>query len=432
MTLILLDSKKAFDIMNRHLLTFLVAFILIAPSITAQSYDKKFGLEVSGGIREYHGDLGSALYLQRAPDYQAAGAAFGIYLNPSFDANIYGAAGDLGFYKQTYDPRIIGSYRQGFRARITEVLLGVTYKFNNGYILSEDAAVKPFIRAGMGGMQAISRLHHNKTGYSNSRTWFASHWNAGVGAKFRLTDAIDLVISEQFNYSFDDNYDGAPFTLAGAKLNDAMEGNKPLHDIYLYHNIGFAFNFGGTGSSGYRIKDADKDGISDDFDLCPKTPEGYEVDTVGCPLDDDKDGVVNEEDKCPDVSGPASNNGCPEYGDDILERLKLAAKGIYFETNAAVTKTESFEKLDDLVAILEAYPKTNARIEGHTDNEGAEASNLTLSQNRVSSVKAYLINKGIAEARLVAKGYGETKPIADNSTPEGRALNRRVDFRLFY
>lgn len=315
----------AFDIMNKHLLTLVSAILLFAPNSFSQTYDKKFGVEINGGLREYHGDIGSALYFQRRPDYQAVGAAFGMYLNPSFDANVYGSVGDLGFYNQNaYDVVRVESFRQGFRARITTVMLGLTYKFNNGYILAEDARVKPYVRGGWGASQSISQLSNNffkyNPNYSSSRSWVAAHWNLALGAKIRLTNAIDFVVSQEFNYSFDDNYDGVPLTLAGAMLNTAqVDGNKPLHDAFLYHNVGFVYNFGGTGSSGYKIKDSDNDGISDKFDLCPKTPEGYEVDTVGCPLDDDNDGVVNEEDKCPKTPGTIENNGCPETDDGKLE-----------------------------------------------------------------------------------------------------------------
>jgi OOP family OmpA-OmpF porin len=303
--------------MNKHLLTLISAILLLSPSSFSQSYDKKFGVEINGGIREYHGDMGSALYFQRRPDYQAAGVAFGMYVNPSFDANLYGSVGDLGFYNQNvYDEVRMESFAQGFTARISTVMLGLTYKFNNGYILAEDARIKPFVRGGWGASQSVSLITNNflrYNNYSRSRSWVAAHWNLALGAKIRLTNSIDFVISEEFNYSFDDNYDGVPFVVAGAQLNTAsVEGNNPLHDAFMYHNVGFAFNFGSTGNSGYKIKDSDNDGISDKFDLCPKTPEGYEVDTVGCPLDDDNDGVINEEDKCPKTPGTVENNGCPE------------------------------------------------------------------------------------------------------------------------
>ncbi len=500
--------------MNRHLLTLLVALILFTPTLEAQNNGNKFGFEINGGLREYHGDLGSALYLQRRPDYQFVGGAFGMSLNPSFDVNIYGSSGDLGFYKNTYDVRTTRSYRQGFRSRITNVMLGVTYKFNNGYIMDEDATFKPYLRGGWGVSQSITRLSHNKTGYSESRNWLASHWNAGVGVKIRLTPSIDLALSEMFNYSFDDNYDGEPFTLTGAKLNDAMEGNKPLHDAFLAHSIGFVFNFGG-GGSGYTIKDSDEDGVADAFDICPNTPDGYEVDSVGCALDDDKDGVPNEIDKCPTVPGEkdrdgcpildkdrdgiedaddkcpetpglkefdgcpdsdkdgiidsedkcpllagtaegegcpdsdgdgvydhkdvcpttpgvVENKGCPEIKEEVKEAIRLAAKGIYFESGKDVIKAESFANLDKLVEILNEYPEAKVAIDGHTDSQGEDADNLQLSQDRASAVKRYLASKGVEETRMTATGYGETQPVADNGSAAGRALNRRVDFKLSY
>ena len=103
-----------------------------------------------------------------------------------------------------------------------------------------------------------------------------------------------------------------------------------------------------------------------------------------------------------------------------------------FETGKDVIKAESFDDLDNLVKILNEYPEANVAIEGHTDNVGDPAKNLELSQKRADAVKAYLISKGISEARLTATGYGDTKPIADNKTKAGKALNRRVDFRLTY
>lgn len=421
--------------MNKNLLTLLLSLLVFTFMADAQSYNKKFGFEINGGIREYHGDLGSAIYLQRSPDYQTVGGSFGIYLNPSFDLNVYGSTGDLGFYKTSWNEVAADIYRQGFRARITEAMLGITYKFANGYILAEDARVRPFLKAGWGVMQSVSTIDHVlhfNDGWPKSRTWIAAHWNAGLGFKIGLTDNLDLVLNEQVNYSFDDNYDGAPFEPAGARLNVAQEGNKPLHDIYLAHTIGFAFNFGDNGNSGYRIKDKDGDGVSDKFDLCPKTPEGVEVDSVGCPLDDDKDGVWNINDRCPNTPGSVDNQGCPENGADVLNEINLAAKGIYFETAKSIIKKESYANLNRLALILNVYPDAKVAIEGHTDNQGDDASNMTLSQERANAVMEYLASKGVDRSRMTAIGYGETKPQADNSTAEGRALNRRVYFKLTF
>ena len=103
---------------------------------------------------------------------------------------------------------------------------------------------------------------------------------------------------------------------------------------------------------------------------------------------------------------------------------------VYFETGSAVILDKSHKLLDDVAHILVEHPSiTELEIEGHTDNQGDDASNKT-SQKRADSVKAYLIQQGITENRLHAIGYGEEKPIVGNDTEEGRAQNRRVHFHI--
>jgi len=114
------------------------------------------------------------------------------------------------------------------------------------------------------------------------------------------------------------------------------------------------------------------------------------------------------------------------------EQVIKIGKAIYFTTGKDIIKKESEVPLDELVVILAKYPKMLMQIEGNTDNVGDENKNLKLSQDRAAAVKKYLINKGIAEDRLTAVGYGETKPIADNKTSKGRAENRRVDLKSEY
>lgn len=85
-----------------------------------------------------------------------------------------------------------------------------------------------------------------------------------------------------------------------------------------------------------------------------------------------------------------------------------------------------------LVEILKAESDLKVTIEGHTDNVGDPAKNMTLSQARTESVKTYLMARGISADRITATGYGSTKPVADNTTPQGKAKNRRVEFKLAY
>ncbi len=173
--------------------------------------------------------------------------------------------------------------------------------------------------------------------------------------------------------------------------------------------------------------DADGDGVADYLDKCPDTPAGVKVDATGCPLDTDGDGVPDYQDKCPDRAGPASNKGCPEMKAEAKKVLSEATKFIQFEFNKARLLPVSNARLDQIVAVLNEYPDYSLSISGHTDNVGKEDYNLRLSYDRASAVRTYLLGKGITATRIEARGYGKLKPIADNKTKAGQALNRRVE-----
>ena len=103
-------------------------------------------------------------------------------------------------------------------------------------------------------------------------------------------------------------------------------------------------------------------------------------------------------------------------------------KNVFFDTDKSDLKAKSFVELNKLVDFLNANATIKIELHGHTDNEGDDAHNLTLSDDRAKSVMNYLISKGISKERLKAKGFGETKPIATNETKEGRAENRRTEY----
>jgi len=108
----------------------------------------------------------------------------------------------------------------------------------------------------------------------------------------------------------------------------------------------------------------------------------------------------------------------------------IVLKNLFFDTNKSELKPESQTELDKLVQLLSENPGLTIEISGHTDNVGKPADNLTLSNNRAKAVVDYLAGKNIPASRLLAKGYGETKPVADNKTEEGRAMNRRTEMRV--
>lgn len=174
--------------------------------------------------------------------------------------------------------------------------------------------------------------------------------------------------------------------------------------------------------------DTDNDGLPDKLDRCPKVPGPKE--TEGCP-DRDGDGVYDHIDKCPDKPGKPEHDGCPSKAH---VKVKVGSKSIqlrekiHFEFGKAVIKKQSYTILNQVVSTLVQYPEIRKlQVEGHTDSKGPNKFNQRLSQRRAQSVVDYLVKKGIDRDRLVAKGFGEEKPIASNKTEKGRSINRRVE-----
>jgi OOP family OmpA-OmpF porin len=183
--------------------------------------------------------------------------------------------------------------------------------------------------------------------------------------------------------------------------------------------------------------DRDGDGIPDEADKCPDTPEDKDgvEDADGCPEKDaDNDGIPDEEDKCPTEPGPAAKiaekHGCPQLTKVTSDGDIQLLEPIQFDFNKATIKPVSFPILDEVVQLMKSRPKIRVGIYGHTDSQGGDDYNLRLSKSRARSCLEYLTNKGIAGNRLESEGFGETKPVDTNDTPEGRAKNRRVDFKI--
>ncbi|MFO7877682.1 MAG: OmpA family protein [Desulfovermiculus sp.] len=168
-------------------------------------------------------------------------------------------------------------------------------------------------------------------------------------------------------------------------------------------------------------QDSDGDGVYDENDKCPDTPAGVEVDEDGCPVDSDGDGVPDYLDKCPDTEAgvEVDDEGCPY---PVSKRIE-----VYFDFDKAEVKDKYHDELEEIAQYLERNEDTDMTIEGHTDSIGPAEYNMGLSERRAESVQDYLTDTlDIDDARLDTKGYGETRPVADNSTKEGRQKNRRV------
>ena len=163
--------------------------------------------------------------------------------------------------------------------------------------------------------------------------------------------------------------------------------------------------------------DTDGDGVPDYLDECPGTPKGVEVDERGCPLDTDGDGVPDYLDECP---------GTPK-GAKVDERGCWIISEALFDFNKYQIKADFYPHLNEIVTVLRENPTMVIEIQGHTDNVGSSQYNRKLSENRAKAVKNFLIKKGINDQRLIAVGFGFSRPKTTNRTEEGKALNRRVE-----
>lgn len=193
------------------------------------------------------------------------------------------------------------------------------------------------------------------------------------------------------------------------------------------------------------IQDADHDGVPDDEDRCPISPEDPDQfeDDDGCPdLDNDEDGIPDTRDRCPleaeTQNGFEDEDGCPDVAPASAPQAQVSAAGDRIDVNQLVQfkrrqvelDPASFPLLRAVVRILRAHPNLRVEVQGHTDAGGDPQRNQDLSQQRADSVRAFLVSEGIAPERLQARGYGASQPRYPNTSAEGRARNRRVEFVL--
>lgn len=174
-----------------------------------------------------------------------------------------------------------------------------------------------------------------------------------------------------------------------------------------------------------KVMDSDGDGVPDDIDKCPNTPKGVAVDANGCPKDSDGDGVPDYRDNCP---GTPAGAKVDSLGCEIMASMSISVTADHFAFDSADLKPAMEAELDDVAAKV-AASKGNEMLEivGHTDSTGPEDYNQGLSERRAQAAADYLAGKGVAPSMMVVKGMGESSPVGDNGTRDGRAMNRRVD-----
>jgi OOP family OmpA-OmpF porin len=271
-----------------------------------------------------------------------------------------------------------------------------------------------------------------------------------------VRDVYQYGAGADLNYRFRRGDGGSPFVLIGGGVirNDLVPDSAKDTDVF--SNVGLGFVTRGLGKSEIRLR-GEARYVRDRFELgdeggkndrrialgvqIPLGKRTVEVtrevevvrervvrETVPAEIvDSDRDGVPDQIDQCPGtLAGLATDNrGCAATSPQAL-RLE----GVTFEYNSADLTPGALQTLAGVADALRGEPNLRAEIAGHTDSSGADAYNLRLSQQRADAVLVYLSSLGIERSRLVARGYGEGQPVADNGSAEGRDRNRRVEFRV--
>ena len=310
---------------------------------------------------------------------------------------------DLNLRDSTYANGNVGDFR------LAPNFLTIKYNF------LPDSAFRPYIGAGI---NVTSFYDVNAGPFSLTRTTTGPAAQAG----------FDVHLSDHWLLNADVKW----ARVTPAVAFDGEKVGRMAVDPVLF-GVGIGYRFGGSPppppppvaapppvAPPPPPPDSDGDGVPDSIDQCPNTPQGVQVDAVGCPLDSDHDGVPDYLDKCPGTPPglKVDAQGC--------EMEEMVLRGVNFKTNSAELEPDSADILDGVVAVLRQRPDAKAEIHGYTDARGSDAYNLKLSERRAASVVDYLVAHGIARDGLRAVGFGKDSPVASNDTAEGRAQNRRV------
>jgi outer membrane protein OmpA-like peptidoglycan-associated protein len=233
-----------------------------------------------------------------------------------------------------------------------------------------------------------------------------------------------------------EDYDGVPDPdndQDGILDADDQEPNKPEDQD------------GFQDQDGVPDPDNDGDGILDVNDKMPGTDaaiaagiitaedfDGFQDEDGAPDPDNDGDGIPDTEDKCPNEAETFNEyqdeDGCPDEKPDVDVGQSIVLEGVNFASGSAELTENSMRILDKVAADMQKYPEVEVEIRGYTDNTGSYQGNMVISQRRADSVKQYLVRQGVAPYRITTKGFGPESPVATNSTREGRAQNRRIEF----
>ncbi|MBW4891944.1 OmpA family protein [Mucilaginibacter sp. HMF5004] len=334
-------------------------------------------------------------------------------------------------------------------------LANINWRHNKGVI-------QPYLTLG-GGYMEFTPSVKNTTGASvaiasNTTTFQEFFIPVGLGLKFDIAPGVNFNLGYQMNFVNSDFVDGYAtgagndkFSYAHAGLEFALGSrskpqlathnpvssmryeyimkakalqdqvdaekakNEKLQADLAATNSSLATTNSNLDATNAKVnsltKDSDGDGVPDFFDKCPNTPSGSKVDGSGCPL-------------------PKAENVKVYVTEADKKVVRDAIANLEFDLGKATIRSHSLPSLNKVAELL-INKNFSLKLAGHTDSQGSDDFNMSLSKDRAESIKAYLVSKGANASRIEATGYGETQPIASNKTAAGRQKNRRVEFTLY-
>ncbi|WP_321777203.1 OmpA family protein [Sulfurimonas sp.] len=274
------------------------------------------------------------------------------------------------------------------------------YRFalNGVYEYDKLGFITPLIKAGVGYESMNDGSYTHDTGNADS-----AFVDAGIGAKIPFTDNIALKLEAVYMLKYNDaRYDNNLMILAGLNIAFGAKADKAAPVVQAQVQE--------------KIEEKPEPIVEE------KIEEQVVAAVAIVDLDTDKDGVLNEKDICPNtpLNEAVNSDGCPA-------KVTL---NVNFENNSDIVNQESYDIIEKYADFLNKYDSYVAKIIGYTDSRGSEKYNQQLSEKRANSVKGMLLERGVPANRLSSLGMGENNPIADNSTSEGRAQNRRIEAEL--
>lgn len=349
-----------------------------------------------------------------------------------------------------------------YSAVTTDLGANLIYKFNNGYIMKEDARVAPFLSIGFG----ITNTQRQEFFFDEFDGGVHGMMPYAIGLDFKVTDQMAVTTSATYINTLDDTFQYLQFGVVAKfslKTYKDKDGDGVLDRDDVCPNMkGPASNSGCPVEDDREVPvlnpnsmDDDNDGVPNSMDACPQVagslngcpdtdgdsvPDIYDVcpaiagrpELGGCP-DSDNDGIIDSLDPCPTTYGTirgctqeAINAMAPDSKETIRIKLIAASENILFNLNSTKLTGDYQKSLNDVLQILKDNPTLSVHINGHADSQGSLEHNKTLSRQRAYVVKQWFIDKGIPASRLESKSFGELVPRGTNDTAIGRALNRRV------